>query len=169
MGAGVGALAAAFVSLPRLVRLAVQYGFYARSAPALSLRQYEGVAAVFTLNDLVALWLLLRMLAGVLAAMLTMALSQRQGNALLTLLSGCLCLCLPLLLSQSGMLHIKWLSLYPLFHWSAILASGEGGAARLGPRRSACRCRATATVSPLPASNITAANRCSASTSPTAG
>lgn len=127
LGAGCGALAAAFASLPRLVRLASQYGFYALNAPALSLKQYQGVAATFTLSDLVAVWLLLRMLAGVLVALLTMALSQRQAGTLRTILTGCLGLCLPLLLAQSGMLHIKWAGIYPLFHFTAILG-GEGGA-----------------------------------------
>lgn len=47
---------------------------------------------------------------------------------LLLLAAGCLCLCLPLLLSQSGMLHIKWVSIYPLFRFAALLGEEEAGA-----------------------------------------
>lgn len=128
LGCAVGAAAALCSSLPRLVQLAARYGFYALNAPAGSLRCYEEVAPLFTLSDLLVVWLLLRLLAGVLVALLTMALSQRQAGALRTLLTGCLGFCLPLLLSQSGMLHIKWASIYPLFRFAALLGEEEAGA-----------------------------------------
>lgn len=119
-------LSAILSCIPVLWQTLRDYGLYALSAPALSLPEFTHVSDLITLCDLLVCWFLFRILACLCVGAVTLLLSQKTGNTILTLLCSSMIFALPLLLSMSGMLHIKWASIYPLYHWIALLAAKSG-------------------------------------------
>lgn len=101
------------------------YGLHTLLAPACSVPAFSAVPSFITLCDLLALWLLGRILASCLMAAFCLWLGHRLGSPLAAWFGSAALLCMPLLLSFAGMDALKWLSAYPLFHLDALLIEGD--------------------------------------------
>lgn len=109
------------VLLPRLWRVGTGYGFSAVTAPLYSLTEYAGAPVSIPVFMLMFVSLTARLAAGWGMAMLMLLLSQRLKNMLSAALVGGLLLCMPALLNLYGLSAAKWFSLYPLFHFGAMM------------------------------------------------
>ena len=109
------------VLLPRLWRVGTGYGFSAVTAPLYSLTEYAGAPVSIPVFMLMFVSLTARFAAGWGMAMLMLLLSQRLKNMLSAALVGGLLLCMPALLNLYGLSAAKWFSLYPLFHFGAMM------------------------------------------------
>ena len=123
-GAGAAVVIAAASCLPHLIQVLRDYGLSTLFAPAISVSEFAGLPAVFTLSDVLLFWFLCRTTACLCMGCLTLWLGQRLGSLLPTLFISAAGYCLPALLSLSGMEGgIEWLGFWPLFHAAALLSS----------------------------------------------
>lgn len=110
--------------LPRFWTVLRDYGIGAFTAPIYSIQEFSAMPEIpmfFMLFLFVAArFIAVRALAGA-----ALALSQRLRNMLASMFVSTALFCLPLLLSVSGAVSAKWLSVYPLFHITAMFTQGS--------------------------------------------
>lgn len=110
--------------LPHLWQILRDYGLPAAGAPAMSISGFETLPQAVRLSDLLAFWILCRVVACLLMAAVTLWLGQVLENFLAAMFVSAVLWCLPPLLSLSGMSGgIEWLGTYPLFHGAALLST----------------------------------------------
>ncbi|WP_294541137.1 hypothetical protein [uncultured Gemmiger sp.] len=127
VSAAAAVLIAAITSLPHLIQVLRDYGLPVLFAPALSLSEFAGLPAIFTLSDVLLFWFLCRVAACLCMGCLTLWLGQRLGSLLPALFVSAVGYCLPALLCLSGMAGgIEWLGFWPLFHAAALLSLPYG-------------------------------------------
>lgn len=109
--------------LPHLWQILRDYGLPALDAPAMSISEFSTLPKAVTLGGLLLFWVVCRVAACLLMAMLTLWLGQKFGSFLPAMFVSAATYCLPPLLALSGMKGgIEWLGTYPLFHAVALLA-----------------------------------------------
>lgn len=120
------------VLFPRLWQVGTGYGFSAVTAPLYSLTEYSTASVSIPIFMLLFVSLLARIIAGWVTAVVILLLSQRLKNMLSAALVGGLIFCMPPLLDLYGLTVARWFSLYPLFHFGAMMQeSGNAIAAWL--------------------------------------
>lgn len=123
------AIICVLVSLPRLVVVLRDYGLTGWFYPAVSLQQYQTLPTSLTLSDVVLVAGLARFAACLCMGSIVLALSQKIGNALGAMFVSVLMFCLPPLLALSGLWGMRWVSVYPLFHFAELLTRSNDAVA----------------------------------------
>lgn len=107
--------------LPRFIVVVRDYWLSQPFAPAMSLQGYQALPACIKLSDVLILGVLCRLVACFAMMFISMALSERIGNALGALFVGSVVFCLPSLLALSGLSGMRWCGFYPLFHMAELM------------------------------------------------
>ncbi|MEG2924002.1 MAG: hypothetical protein RR848_05980 [Oscillospiraceae bacterium] len=105
--------------LPRFWTVLRDYGISAFTAPIYSMQEFSAMPEI-PLFFMLFLFIFARYIAVRALAGTALALSQRLHNMLASMFVSAATFCLPLLLSVSGAVAAKWLSVYPLFHITAM-------------------------------------------------
>lgn len=115
-----GSIAATAITLltylPHLIVILRDYGLGQFFAPAMSLTQFHWIAAWVPLAGILIWGLVGRFAACFTMMFLLFWLSDCIGNSLASTFVGSLLLCLPPMLSLSGITALRWIGCYPLFH-----------------------------------------------------
>lgn len=118
--------------LPRVYVLLRDYGVHCLTAPLRSLDAYVGAPEGFPIILFIVLVFAIRLIACFVVMILSLYVSQKIGNIIGAVLVSSLLFVLPSLLAFSGLDALKWLSIYPLFDFAALLTSpGTAGFAWL--------------------------------------
>lgn len=124
----VSTIGAGFVTVltavPRLVIVLRDYWLSCPFAPAMSLQEFSNVPEWIPVAGILVWGVLGRIIACMTMMMLLLWLSDRLGSALAAVFVGSLILCLPPMLALSGLGALRWVGLYPLFHFAVMAQSG---------------------------------------------
>lgn len=121
MAAIVSGVVMLLIILPRYIQVFRDYGFKGLLASANSIPDYARVSSFFPLFGIILISILFKYVGCFTMACIVLAFSQKTGNTMQTLLLSATTFCLPTLLSITGVNQAKWLSVYPIFHFPAML------------------------------------------------
>ena len=108
--------------LPLFVETVRLYGLYGLFVPAKSLVAYKDVWTSVPIIAIVLLMIFSRILACLLVSSVTLALSQKFKSYVMILMVSNLVFLFPLVLSMLGVDFMQWLSIYPMFDVTALIA-----------------------------------------------
>ena len=114
-------LVSVIILIPRVWQVGSLYGFSAVTAPLYSLAEYSAASPSIPVFMLIFVSFIARLVAAWTMAMIILQLSQGLKNMFSTAIVGGLFLCMPALLNFYGLEAAKWFSLYPLFHFGAMM------------------------------------------------
>lgn len=121
IGYSFGAILAIFSLLPRYINVGITYGFSQLLAPAQSLEAFSGAPPWICIYHIVVVQFLFRVFAAFAAVGIISWLSCKTKNTLSVFFASVIVLELCPMLYVCGVSSLLWLSLWPLFHFPAVL------------------------------------------------
>lgn len=124
VGFGFGAAMAVLSLVPRYISVGISYGFPQLLAPAQSLETFSWAPAWLSIYHIMAIQALFRVLGALAAVCLISYLSCKIKNTLTVFFVAEIALELCPMLYICGVKPVLWLSVWPLFHFPAVMDSG---------------------------------------------
>ncbi len=107
--------------LPQYIQVIRDYGLPAFFAPIKSMRMFADVPNFMTFFSLSVMSFLYRLVGGMLVATTTLFLSSRTKRFLTVVSLSIICFAIPPLLTLYGVDNMRYLGVYPLFHFAKFL------------------------------------------------
>ncbi len=111
-------------TLPQILKMAKMYGVDGFFVSAMSLQSYSYIPSFISIAAIIVLQLLLRLIAIAFVAAVTLTISQYNDSYITVVMSSLTMFLLPLILTFIGLPLVSFVTVYPQFDITALLAQG---------------------------------------------